>query len=33
MPDISKSGLAKLLKEDVEIPGAELVVGMSMGVK
>jgi hypothetical protein len=33
MPDINKSGLAKLLKEDIEIPGAELVVGMSMGVK
>lgn len=32
-PDISKDGLKQLLKTGEEIPGAELVVGMSMGVK
>lgn len=33
LPEISKAGLAKLLKEDVAIPGAELVTGLSVGVK
>ena len=32
-PEISKTGLATLLKEGNEIPGAELVNGMSVGVK
>lgn len=32
-PEISKSGLADALKTGEEIPGAELVTGMSMGVK
>ena len=32
-PEISKSGLAVLLKEGKEIPGAELVTGFSVGVK
>ena len=32
-PDISKDGLKQILKTGEEIPGAELVVGMSMGVK
>lgn len=30
---ISKNDLAKLLKDNVEVPGAELVSGLSMGVK
>ena len=32
-PEISKSGLAVLLKEGNQIPGAELVNGLSVGVK
>lgn len=32
-PDVNKNGLAKLLKEGIEIPGVSLVEGMSMGVK
>ena len=32
-PEISKDGLAPLLKEGNEIPGAELVTSLSMGVK
>lgn len=32
-PEISKSGLAVLLKEGNEIPGCELVNGLSVGVK
>ena len=32
-PTISKDELTKLLKNDVEIPGAELATGLSMGVK
>ena len=32
-PKISKNDLAKLLKDNVEVPGAELVSGLSMGVK
>lgn len=32
-PEISKSGLAVLLKEGYEIPGAEMVCSMSMGVR
>lgn len=32
-PEISKSGLAVLLKEGKEVPGAELVNGLSVGVK
>lgn len=32
-PEINKNGLAALLKEQIEIPGCELVSGLSMGVK
>ena len=32
-PDISKDGLKQILKTGEEIPGAELVVGMTMGVR
>lgn len=32
-PKISKTDLAKILKGNVVVPGAELVSGMSMGVK
>lgn len=32
-PEINKNGLAALLKEGNEIPGAELVIGASMSVK
>lgn len=32
-PTVSKPELAKVLKEGIEIPGAELVIGLSMGVK
>ena len=32
-PDISKEGLKQLLKDGEEIPGAELIYNMSMGVK
>ena len=32
-PELSKTEIGKLLKEGVEIPGAELVEGLSMGVK
>lgn len=32
-PEISKNGLAEVLKSGEEIPGASLVTGMSMGVK
>lgn len=32
-PEISKSGLAALLKAGFEIPGAEMVSGLSCGVK
>ena len=32
-PTVSKTDLAKLLKTGVEIPGAELVEGLSLGVK
>lgn len=32
-PAVNKAELAKLLKNDVEVPGAEIVVGQSMGVK
>ena len=32
-PTVNKAELAKLLKSDVEVPGAEIVVGQSMGVR
>ena len=32
-PEISKTDLGKLLKSGIEVPGAELVEGLSMGVK
>jgi hypothetical protein len=32
-PEISKTELAALLKNDIAIPGAELVAGSSMSVK
>lgn len=32
-PTINKTELAKVLKSDVEVPGASLVEGLSMGVK
>lgn len=32
-PQISKTGIANLLKSGIEVPGAQLVQGVSMGVK
>ena len=32
-PDINKTELAKILKGDTAVPGAELVAGLSIGVK
>lgn len=32
-PSVNKAELMKLLKSDMEVPGAEIAVGMSMGVK
>ena len=32
-PEVNKNEMAKLLKDGIEIPGAELTAGLSMGVK
>lgn len=32
-PSINKNELAKILKDNIEVPGAQLVTGLSMGVK